>query len=216
MSIIFGIRRPNGVPATQKELQDLGSATHRYAVDGMFVNIHQNIGMGFQPFHTHKCSELERQPIIDPFGNMLSLDGRIDNWRELQNQVAMEDGDPADSLIVLAAFRKWGEDCFSRLIGDWALALWISETRTVYLARDHAGARSLYYSISEGVLRWSTYLETFLADRSVHSLDEDYVACYLGAQPIRDLTPYHGIRITSSSSGSSSAPPLVSNNFTNE
>ena len=99
-----------------------------------------------------------------------------------------------DSLIVLTAFSKWGEGCFSRFIGDWGLSLWCAKDHRIYLARDHAGARTLYFENAHGNLWWSTYLETFFSGGRKHSLDESYVGSYLGNQRLGDLTPYQGIR----------------------
>ena len=92
------------------------------------------------------------------------------------------------------AFDHWGEQCFARLVGDWALVLWCQRDHSIYLARDHAGTRTLYFERSGKQLIWSTYLETFFADGQTRELDRAYAARYLASQPIRDLTPYNGIR----------------------
>jgi asparagine synthase (glutamine-hydrolysing) len=125
---------------------------------------------------------------------MLVFDGRLDNWENLRDDLRIGDHDACDSTIVLASFFRWGEHCFSRFIGDWALALWSAETQALYLARDHAGMRTLYFSLSDNILRWSTFLETYFVGGSTPVLEEQYAACYLGMQPIRDLTPYKNIR----------------------
>jgi asparagine synthase (glutamine-hydrolysing) len=194
VSVIFGVRRPLGAPVQQQDVQVLASATLRYAHDGTFLMTHGNVGMGFQPYHTHVRSHLEAQPIADPLGNMLVFDGRLDNWDGLQRKLRIENCAVTDSEIVLAAFGQWGERCFSQFIGDWALALWSAADQALYLARDHAGTRSLYFSNVQGNVTWSTYLETLVEADTERTLDEDYIACYLGLQPIRDLTPYRNVR----------------------
>src|SRR5216683_927664 len=143
MSIIFGIRKSEGEVVEEHQLLSLANATDRWAPDGTFVRATGRIGMGFQPYHTHQRSNLESQPVADDLGNMISWDGRLDNHKELRDLLAQE-ANISDSLIVLAAFRRWGEECFSRLIGDWAVALWSHTDRSLYLARDHAGTRTLY------------------------------------------------------------------------
>jgi asparagine synthase (glutamine-hydrolysing) len=45
-----------------------------------------------------------------------------------------------------------------------------------------------------GTLKWSTYLETFFVAGTSHTLDEDYAARFLGGTPIRNRSPYQGIR----------------------
>jgi asparagine synthase (glutamine-hydrolysing) len=194
MSMIFGILKPAQEQVTREELQILGLATERYAPDGTYVHASGNLGMGFQPYHTHLRSHLESQPASDRSGNQLVFDGRLDNHRELRNELGISDKESSDSVLILAGFEKWGRDCFARLIGDWALALISGSDRTMYLARDHAGTRTLYFASSNGTLRWGTYLESFFARGEDYPLDEQFSARFLSASPIGNLTPYAGIR----------------------
>jgi asparagine synthase (glutamine-hydrolysing) len=193
MSIIFGVRTAEGHSHEKHFLTNLALATHRFAVDGTFVQPNGRVGMGFQPYHTHERSNLEAQPVTDRHGNMLTFDGRLDNHAELRTLLDIQDREAPDSLIALAAFEHWEDACFSRFIGDWALALWSSADQSLYLARDHAGTRTLYYELVNGNLLWSTYLETFFAGGQSHDLDQAYAVRYLAGQPLHDLTPYKGI-----------------------
>jgi asparagine synthase (glutamine-hydrolysing) len=194
MSIIFGLSKPAGQMVEQDELTVLASPTLAYAPDGTAVRSNGRIGMGFQPYHTHELSRLELQPLTDYRGNMLVFDGRLDNRAELQRELNCMDPSTPDSSLVLAAFERWDEECFSHLVGDWALALWSAGAQATYLARDHAGARSLYFQNFNGTLRWATYLETFFSSGERYPLDQQFVTRYLCSQPCEDLTPYLGIR----------------------
>jgi len=194
VSIIFGIRRAEGQIVDERKLTGLAHGTERYAFDGTFVRADGQTGMGFQPYHTHQRSNLESQPVVDDQGNMLTFDGRLDNHSELRGLLAIHEANIADSMIVLAAFEHWGEDCFSKFIGDWALALWSHSDRSLYLARDHAGTRTLYFEQAGDRILWSTYLETFFVEGRTHVLDDGFAACYLACQPVGNLTPYKGIR----------------------
>lgn len=194
MSIIFGVRKQVGKTVNKEELLTLGAATRRYALDGTFVDTSGHLGMGFQPYYTHERSRLESGPVSDHLGNWLVFDGRLDNQAELRKELAIGNPNTPDSMLALAAFQRWGESCFSRFDGDWALALWSRWDGVTYLARDHAGTRTLYFQNTNGILRWSTYLETFFANGEQYPLDEQYAASFLCGLPIRDFTPYQGIR----------------------
>lgn len=194
MSILFGLCEAEGRTIEESRLIHLASATARYSPDGAFVRASGRLGMGFQPYHTHLRSNLDAQPTASAKGDMLTFDGRLDNHAELRELLDLQNDEPSDVRIVLAAFERWGEDCFSRLVGDWALALWSYRDRTLYLARDHAGTRTLFYEQAGGTFRWATYLETFFVISTERSLDEAYIAAYLGSAPKRDLTPYKSIR----------------------
>ena len=194
LSIIFGIRKPLAASVSREELLQLANATERFAVDGVVVQANSRVGMGFQPYHTHLRSTMELGPTSDMYGNLLVVDGRIDNYRDLCQELHLEEASTPDSNIILSAYLKWGEECFSHFIGDWALALWSTRDQVLYLARDHAGTRTLYFENKNNTLRWSTYLDNFFTEPRSLDVDEDYVACYLGAQPLRELTPHKGIR----------------------
>jgi asparagine synthase (glutamine-hydrolysing) len=194
MSIIFGLRKNDGSLVVEPELRHLALATQRFAPDGTFVTASGPVGMGFQPYHTHPRSTLESSPLRDAAGNVLAFDGRLDNHKELCESLEIRGRCPSDSEIVLASFHRWGEKCCSHLVGDWALALWSDEKRSLYLARDHAGTRTLYYEISSAGVLWSTFLETFLADRPSRGLDEGFMARYLVCEPLRDFTPYNNVQ----------------------
>lgn len=194
MSIIFGVRVADEEQVCESHLMRLAQATKCHAPDGTAIRTKRNVGMGFQPRRTHERSTLENEPLCDAQGNMLAFDGRIDNHADLADLLGLDQGDRSDSRIVLDAFGLWGAECFSRFVGDWAIALWSYSDRSLYLARDHAGARTLYFFSDGDTLIWSTYLDTFFAHRATYPLSPEFAFSYLGGHPIPGLTPYAGIR----------------------
>jgi asparagine synthase (glutamine-hydrolysing) len=194
VSIIFGIHNYSHKPVDERELDRLACSTELYASNKTCLRIEKDVGMGFQPYHTHQRSNLELQPPLDLSGNMLVWDGRLDNFQDLIKQLDLPDAEASDSQIVLAAFERWGDECFAKLVGDWALALWSHHDRSVYLARDHSGSRTLYFEQTADRVLWSTYLEAFFADGKTRELNREYAACYLTGRPLRDQTPYKDIR----------------------
>jgi asparagine synthase (glutamine-hydrolysing) len=194
MSIIFGVLKERGETVAESEVLHLALATGRYATGACAVYTDTRLGMGLQPYFSHQRSTMENRPAKDADGNILGFDGRLDNYQELSERLGLGGPDVPDSQIVLSAFARWGEACFSRLIGDWAIALWSEKDQSLHLARDHAGTRTLYFRHEQQQVQWSTHLDTFSLTGGELRLAEDYVACYLASRPIRELTPYEGIR----------------------
>lgn len=195
MNTIFGIWRPKGPPVSKMELQELATNTVRFSSDGEFMSITSQIGMGIQTWHTHLRSRLENQPLSDLLGNLLVYDGRLDNYQELLGLLKQKDDTLGDPEIILSAYRRWGIDCFEKFVGDWALALWDSTKRALFLGRDHAGTRTLYYSRnSSGDVVWSTYLDSFHNTHLLDTVDSRYIATYLGMVPNYERTPYRDVR----------------------
>jgi asparagine synthase (glutamine-hydrolysing) len=194
MNIIFGIWRPQGPPVTREELESMAVHTRRFAPDGEWYRITPEIGFGVQAQYTHERSRLESQPLSDAAGNVLVFDGRLDNYRNLMSELGLIGNNTSDSEIILSAYRRWGKDCFARVIGDWALTIWDTQTHTLHLARDHAGTRLLHYSREDsGAIRWATYLDSYLGTRLLDSLDPVYMASYLAMLPCYGRSPYQEI-----------------------
>ncbi len=195
MSILVGIWRPQGPPVARMEVESMTAPTQRFAPDGEWFQCGEKIGLGFQAQYTHERSRLEVQPASDVLGNLLVYDGRLDNFRELLADLNLAGEEKADSEIILSAYRQWGDKCFARLIGDWALVLWDSRTQRLYLARDHAGTRLLhYYRDPMGTVSWATYLDSYVGTPLLGSLDPVYIASYLAMLPCYGRSPYEGVR----------------------
>jgi asparagine synthase (glutamine-hydrolysing) len=194
MSILWGVIKDRGASVGEVELRSLSVCTQRYATGDTAVFVHGRVGMGLQPYLSHTRSCMDTQPFPDAHGNVLCFDGRLDNYQELAKKLGIHDAGLSDSAIVLAAFERWGEDCFAQLTGDWALALWCEREQKLLLAKDHAGTRSLYFSKSSKQIQWATYLDTFPASGATLRLSEEYAAAYLSCSPVQDRTPYANIR----------------------
>jgi asparagine synthase (glutamine-hydrolysing) len=193
MSILYGVLAPEGKHVQSSILSSMGAATASHAREGSLVQLRGRVGMGFQACATGRRSTLAVQPASDSRGNLLTLDGRIDNHIALAEDLGLPPNKIQDCQLIFAAFERWGEGCFARLYGDWALALWWHSDRTLYLARDHAGTRTLYYREQNECLLWSTYLDTFFGERDSLKLSKEFARAYLCGHPTSTLTPYEGI-----------------------
>jgi asparagine synthase (glutamine-hydrolysing) len=192
MSIIWGVIRFDNEHVTEDELLELSAPVSRYGDGAPVTKLGGKAGMGFLPFHTHERSLLEKAPNSDLAGNLISFDGRLDNYRQLARSLDVNES-MQDSLIALAAFRQWGEDCFSLFTGDWACSLWSKREERLLLARDHAGARTLYWERHALGIRWSTYLDSLTELNQKTSLSKQFAANYLSCRPNRELTPFDNL-----------------------
>jgi asparagine synthase (glutamine-hydrolysing) len=194
MSILLGVLKERGALASEQELRQLSYATERYATERSVFSVHGRLGVCFQPYISHERSRMETGSRRDVCGNVVSFDGRLDNFQELAEMLGLDATQSSDSMIVLAAFLRWGEECFSRFTGDWALSLWDVRKQRLFLALDHAGTRSLYFSRTGSRVQWATFLDTFVRRGAELPLSKEYAAAYLSRSAVRDLTPYEDIR----------------------
>jgi asparagine synthase (glutamine-hydrolysing) len=151
--------------------------------------------MVYRAFHVEPESYLERQPYVSARGNWMTWDGRLDNRDELLLLVKdhLQD-DTTDVALAMAAYEKWGEPGFNRLIGDWSLALWDAASDSIILTNDYLGSRPLYYYADDKCIAWSSDLGMLASWVGAESdLDNHYIAAFLTASPTYDRTVYRFI-----------------------
>ena len=122
----------------------------------------------------------------------VAVDGRIDNSDELKRSLDLDD-DVSDSCLIATCYRRWGTDGFSRLIGDWATAIYDASSDEVLLSRDYPGTRTLYYYLDHDRLVWSTDLLDIINALGTVRVDADYLVDYLIVRYTSQLTPYKNV-----------------------
>jgi len=195
MSAQFGRWSFDGRPALPSFLESVKTSLAPYGPDSVSVHEEHGLSMIFAAFHTTSESRAEIQPHVSPSGALITWDGRLDNRVELSDR--FRDSLPHDSTdlaIVSMSYERWGLDCFSKLVGDWAASVWNPKEQFLILAKDCIGTRHLYYHIETGRICWSTILDPLVlfANKSF-ALDEEYAAGWLSAFPAPHLTPYVGV-----------------------
>jgi len=82
-------------------------------------------------------------PIRNENGRIcLFYNGEIYNFRELSKELVARGhtlSSMTDGEVIAHAYEEWGPDCFKRLNGMWAFALWDSESENLIVAGDHFG-----------------------------------------------------------------------------
>ena len=95
----------------------------------------------------------------------------------------------ADAELILRAWARWGRQCPSHLLGDYAFAVWDAGRHTLYCVRDPVGVRPLYYAETRHGLVFASTVEAVLAAPEVpRALNEAAVAEHLGSQGLRSNT----------------------------
>ena len=196
MSAQFGIVNFDGRPIGREDLDRASSLLAQYGPDGEGRWCSDSAGILYRAFHTTSESRYETQPCMSASGSVITWDGRLDNREELLRDTQFEHPDSATDLAILVAcLEQWGPSSFCRLIGDWALSIWDAKSRSVLLARDFVGTRTLYYTIHEDRVEWSTSLDPLvLFSPDTLKLNEEYIAGWFSLFPEAHLTPYVGIR----------------------
>lgn len=124
------------------------------------------------------------QPILsDDKDVAIVFNGEIYNHQELRaelQQLGHTFHSHCDTETVLRAFLEWDTDCFARLRGMFAIALWTKSTQRLVLARDRMGIKPLYYARREDDLFFGSELKAILIHPEIdRRLSLDGLDCYL-------------------------------------
>jgi len=88
------------------------------------------------------------QPIFSEDGDFgIAFNGEIYNHLEIRaelEKLGHRFESHSDTETVLRSFIQWDKDCFSRLRGMFAVALWTKSKKRIVLARDRMGIKPLY------------------------------------------------------------------------
>ena len=142
----------------------------------------------------------ERLPLFDAdSGLAITASARLDGRTGLCDALGIPRSRRAefsDSALILKAYERWGLACPQYLLGDFAFVLWDAGRQRLFCARDHMGARALFYSIAGQRFVFASDIDTVLAAPGVcGELDDAVVATRLtyGARPLGERTFYRAI-----------------------
>jgi len=161
---IFEYNRPTEIP---RELVHRMNETivHRGPDDeGVFVG--PGIGLGFRRLSIIDLAG-GHQPISNEDGTIwVALNGEIYNYAELRKELldlGHQLATRSDTETIVHLYEEYGEQCFARLRGMFAIVLWDSRQRKLLMARDRVGKKPLFYSADSQRLLFGSELKALLA-----------------------------------------------------
>jgi asparagine synthase (glutamine-hydrolysing) len=111
------------------------------------------------------------QPMATADGRLrITFNGEIFNYIELRKDLLAKGHKfetRSDTEVILNAYREYGDDCVHRFNGQWAFAIWDANARRLFLSRDRAGIRPLYYTRTAGAFLFASEIKALLASGEV-------------------------------------------------
>lgn len=164
MCAIAGILRfaegGDSAPALQRMLD---VQRHR-GPDAEGVFMEGPMALGHRRLSIIDLSQAANQPMADATGRYLvSFNGEIYNFQQVKAELKdYSFRTHSDTEVILAAFAAWGENCLTRLKGQFAFALWDRLGRKLFIARDRLGEKPFYYHLDSQRLVFASELRALL------------------------------------------------------
>jgi len=179
--------------------------------DGTFVDQHHHVGLGHR-----RLSIVDLTTGAQPMSNeeqdiWLIFNGEIYNYPDLKRELTAKGyrfRTTSDTEVIIHMYREYGEACFARFNGIFALAIFDMRHGSLVLARDHFGVKPLYYTLQDGTLTFGSEIKALLQDKSFRrELDLEALHSFLtfrySPSPqtlfrnVRKLYPGHYLKIHS-------------------
>jgi asparagine synthase (glutamine-hydrolysing) len=181
--------------------------THRGPdASGIWCAADGSVILGHRRLAIIDLSPTGAQPMENGRGScVVVFNGEIYNHEELRRTLAADGArfvGRSDTEVLLAAYDAWGERCVERLRGMFAFAIYDHPRRTLFLARDRAGEKPLYWAEHRNGLIFASELKALMADSAFpRRLSPEGLAYYLSfgyvpgekciLQHVRKLMPAH-------------------------
>jgi asparagine synthase (glutamine-hydrolysing) len=163
------------------------------------IHVEEGVGLGMRRLSIIDLST-GHQPIHNEDRTVwIVFNGEIYNYRELRaelQQAGHRFYTSSDTETIVHAYEQWGEHAFGRLRGMFGLAIWDRVRRTLFVARDRAGIKPLYYAERGDRLFFGSEIKSLLiagaADRTIDLNALDHYLTFLYTP--RDGSIFHGVR----------------------
>lgn len=129
-------------------------------------------------------SEAGHQPMVSQSGRyIITYNGEIYNHQELRSRflLGVQFRGHSDTETLLALYEKLGHGMLTHLVGMWALGIWDTKEKKLFLSRDRFGQKPLYW-VDLGKRQWifaseQKALLPFVSERTLnHTAAVEYLS----------------------------------------
>jgi asparagine synthase (glutamine-hydrolysing) len=163
---------------------------------GIFID--RNAGLGHR-----RLSIIDlgggHQPMTDGYGLWIVFNGEIYNYQDIR-RVLLAKGyafrTHSDTEVILALYADRGAECVHALNGMFAFAIWDSNAKTLFLARDRMGVKPLYYAETPDGFVFGSEIKSLFASGLVEpcARDEAFAEYLLFRQVAGSDTLFRGVK----------------------
>lgn len=132
--------------------------------EGIFSAACDHLVLGNRRLALIDLSSAGHQPMQYGSRYTITYNGELYNHHKLREELkglGKTFTNQTDTEVILAAFAQWGTQSFEKLNGMFAFGLWDNREKELYLVRDAAGIKPLYYSTASNMLAFASEIRAF-------------------------------------------------------
>jgi asparagine synthase (glutamine-hydrolysing) len=167
---ICGVVRITGPGVDAELIRSMASTMRHRGPDdeGVWCSTDRRVGLGHRRLSIIDLSPAGHQPMQEATGRFwISFNGEIYNFQELREELVKLGHafhTATDTEVILEAYREWGLECVKKLNGMFAFALYDLDLQRLFLARDRAGEKPLFYRHGDGTFAFASELKALMKD----------------------------------------------------
>jgi|CXWL01.1.fsa_nt_gi asparagine synthase (glutamine-hydrolysing) len=181
---------------------------------GEWWSVDGRVGLAHRRLSIIDLSSSGHQPMQADGGQLtIVFNGEIYNFQDIRRELAGKGHTfrtASDTEVIIASYQEWGMECLQKFNGTFAFALFDARKQRLFMARDRAGEKPLFYAVVNGGLRFASELKALMADPAFPRLiNAKALDCYLAMgyvpgdlcilQGVNKLPPAHAMTFDLSS-----------------
>jgi len=122
-----------------------------------------SLGLGHRRLSILDLSPLGSQPMYYKELTIIH-NGEVYNFAEIKELLIAQGysfDSHTDTEVILKSFHAWGTECVQKFRGMFAFSIYDSEKEELYIFRDRAGVKPLYYHKQESLFLFGSELKSF-------------------------------------------------------
>lgn len=151
---------------------------------GIWASVDAKVEFGHRRLAIVDTTDFGSQPMLDSDRAIsVVFNGEIYNYKQLREEL-IDLGyffrSDSDTEVLIASYKEWGRDCVSKLNGMFVFALYDIRSGDVFIARDRAGEKPLYYCLNESGFSFASELKALIENKEIkRDINRSSLDCYL-------------------------------------
>ena len=173
----------------EKLIEEMNNTLSHRGDDDSGIYISEDKSKGFVHLSHNRLSILDiskdaSQPFVSKCKNyVIVYNGEIYNFKEIRRELVKRGYkfvSNGDTEVLLYAYKEWGREALDRFIGMFAFCIFDRVKNILFLARDRAGVKPLYFFYDRGEFVFASEIKGILKYKNFKkAINRDVVPFYL-------------------------------------
>jgi asparagine synthase (glutamine-hydrolysing) len=140
---------------------------------GIWISDNGMVGLAHRRLSIIDLSAAAVQPMSNEDNKIwITFNGEIYNHQEIRKELTQTGNHKwkthhSDTEVIIHAYEEWGIDFIQKLRGQFAIGIWDDLKKELFLIRDRAGIKPLYYTFFDDRLIFASEIKAIIEDPSV-------------------------------------------------